>query len=153
MNSKTHLTPDRIAALKKGELSTEETIQTLEHIGECIKCANEFAESYDASELLPLPTNFKKGVFSTIDRENLCLAVKEKTRNRKREFYFYSFKVSIAACVTLMLLFSGTFNNNMYFSRTIQENLPEVNAITENLKGFSNKLIDFNFSNIIKEEQ
>ena len=154
MMKQEHLTPEKILALKEGSLSKEEMILELEHIGECEQCADQFAESYHKTELLELPASFKNSIFSSIDKERISYTTKKKgNRNRKRELYFYSFKVSIAACVTLALLFSGTFNYGMNFSKTIQANLSEVNVITENLKGFSDKLIDFQVTNNIKEEQ
>lgn len=149
-----HLTPEKISALKEGTLSKEEMITALDHIGECEQCADRFADSYHITELLELPHSFKTDIFASIDRERISYTAKKKdNRNRKRELYFYSFKVSVAACVTLALLFSGTFNYGMSFSRTIQANLPEVNSITENLKGFSDKLIDFEGTKNEKEEQ
>ena len=154
MMKQEHLTTEKILALKEGMLSKEDVILTLEHLGECEQCADQFAESYHETELLELPVSFKADIFSSIDRERISYTTKKKeNQNRKREFYFYSFKVSIAACVTLVLLFSGTFNYGMNFSRTIQANLSEVNVITENLKGFSDKLIDFEGTKNIKEEQ
>lgn len=149
-----HLTPDKITALKEGSLSKAETISALEHIGECEQCADIFAESYNNTELLNLSSNFKDSVFSAIDKEkNNSVIKKEKNRNRKREFCFYSVKVSIAACITLALLFSGTFNHGMNMSRTVQADLSGVNVITENLRGFSDRLIDFETTKNIKEEQ
>ncbi|MEL7657575.1 MAG: hypothetical protein AAGU75_16900 [Bacillota bacterium] len=149
-----HLTPEKILALKEGTLSKEAMILALKHIGECEQCADRFAESYHETELMELPPDFKADIFASIDRDRISYTAKKKeNRNRKRELYFYSFKVSIAACVTLALFFSGTFNYGMNFSRTIQANLPEVNVITENLKGFSDKLIDFEVTKNSKEEQ
>ncbi len=153
MINKEHLTPDRIKALKDGLLSRDEAIAALEHLGECEQCADAFAESYSSQELLGLPPGFKSAVFSAIRKEQRKFG-KERTEtaDRKRELFRYSFRVSIAACITLLLLFSGTVNYGINFSRTIDTNLSGVNVITENLRGFSDKLIDFKVTKYLKEE-
>ncbi|HYE68220.1 MAG TPA: hypothetical protein VEA58_06375 [Anaerovoracaceae bacterium] len=138
MNTKEHLTQDIMKALKEGMLTKAETISALEHLGECEQCADEFAKIYSDQELLELSPGFKIAVFSAIKKE-------------KRELYRYGFKVSVAACITLFLLFSGTFNFSMNFSKNMYSDLSGVNTITENLRGFSDKLIDFEVKNL-KEE-
>jgi hypothetical protein len=155
MINREHLTPKRIAALKEGLLPREEAVSTLEHIGECEACAELFAESYGRTELLRLSPDFKTSVFLAIEKERISISVKEKTnRNPRRELCTYGFKVSIAACAALLLLFSGTFNYSMDFSRsTIRSNLSEVSIITESIKDFSGKLIEFKVMRNIKEEQ
>ena len=139
MITREHLTTEKIAALKGGALSRQETILTLEHIGECGQCADAFAGSYGKSELLELPQGFRSDIFSAIGRE-------------KRELFRYGFKVSIAACITLFLLFSGTFSYSMNVSKNIYPDFSGVNEITENLKGFSDKLIHFEITKDLKEE-
>jgi len=154
MMNKEHLTPDRIKALKEGTLSKKEEICALEHIGECLLCAVALAESYSDPELFNLPPGFKAVVFSAIDKENINKIVKEKdiAGNRKRELFRYSFKVSIAACIALILLFSGTINYGLDISRSFNTGLSGVNVVTENLRGFSDKLIDFEGTKNLKEE-
>lgn len=141
MINKEHLTPERIKALKTGRLSKDETLFALEHIGECEQCADALAESYRETELLELSPDFKAEVLlkTASVRKN---AAAEKIKNRKRELCFYSFKVSIAACIALLLLFSGTLNYGMNISKMINPDLSGMNVITEDLRGFSDKLIN-----------
>lgn len=155
MIKKEHLTQEWIEALKEGLLPKAEAVSTLEHIGECEACAELFAESYGRTELLSLSPDFKTSVFLAIEKERISISVREKTnRSPRRELCTYGFKVSIAACAALLLLFSGTFNYSMDFSRsTIRSNLSEVSTITESIKGFSDKLMDFSIMRTIKEEQ
>lgn len=150
--TKEHLTPDRVKALKEGMLANDDTISALEHLGECEQCADAFANSYSDQELLELSPGFEIAVFSAIENEKRTI-VKEraKTVDGKRELFRYGFKVSVAACITLFLLFSGTFSFSMNFSKNMYSDLSGVNAITENLRGFSDKLIDFEVINL-KEE-
>jgi len=138
MIMKGHLTPDRMKALKEGMLAKDDAISALEHLGECEQCADDFAKIYSDQELLELSPGFLIAVFYAIEKE-------------KRELFRYGFKVSIAACITLFLLFSGTFNFSMNFSKNIYSDLSGVNEITENLRGFSDRLIDFEVKNL-KEE-
>lgn len=150
-----HLTPDKIKALKDGRLSGEEAIRALEHIGKCELCAVAFAESYSESELLELSPAFRSAVFSAIDRENRAMIMekkKAKTADSRRELFRYSFRVSVAACITLFLLFSGTINYGVDFSRSIHPDLSGVNGIMQNVKVFSDKLVEFNVTKYLKEE-
>ncbi len=148
-----HLTPDRMKDLKGGILSGNDAISALEHIGECEQCADAFAGCYFASELVELSQGFKSDVFSAIDREKRKeMKEKGKVADGKRELFRYSFRVSIAACITLLLLFTGTIDYGIHFSRSIHTDLPEVKVITENLKGFSDKLIDFEVTKYLKED-
>ncbi len=152
MITKQHLTPDRMKALKEGMLAKDDVISALEHLGECEQCADAFAESYSDQDLLELSPAFKIAVFSAIGKEKRAIRKERtKTADGKRELFRYSFKVSIAACITLFLLFSGTFNFSMNFSKNIYSDLSGVNVITENLRGFSDKLIDFEVK-YLKEE-
>ena len=153
MKNMEHLPPDKMNALKFGLLSGAETISALEHIGECEQCAEAFAESYSGRDLLELSPGFKQAVFSTIDKKERGVGIKEaKAADGKRELFRYSFRVSIAACITLLLFFSGTMDYGINLSRSIRADLTEVNVITENLRGFSDKLIHFEVTKYIKEE-
>lgn len=153
MMNREHLTPDRIKELKNGTLSMEDRISALEHIGECEQCADAFAGFYDDAELMELPQGFKESVFREIEQERKTV-IWEKRNNsdRKRELFRYSFRVSIAACITLFLLFSGTINYGFNISRSIHTDLSGFNVITENIRGFSDKLVDFEVTKNIKEE-
>lgn len=148
-----HMTTERMKALKDGLLSREDAISALTHIGECKQCADTFAGCYGEQELLELTAEFKSAVFSAIEKEKrTVIKDRVKAADRKRELFRYSFRVSVAACITLLLLFTGTMNYGIHFSRSIGTGLPEVNEITENLRGFSNKLIDFEVTKYLKEE-
>ena len=142
MRTMDHLTETQMKDLKAGRLSKNEKLLALKHIGECEQCADSFAGSYGDLELLTLSPDFKTEIFFEIEKEKKGM-IKEKAAVWKRELCFYSFKVSIAACIALLLLFSGTLDYGMNMSRTMNPQLSGVNVITENLRGFSDKLIDF----------
>lgn len=148
--NKEHLTPDIMTALKNGSLSETEAVSALEHIGECGQCADAFAGTYTDAELLELPPGFKSAVFSSIEREKRTVPVgMAKRDDKKRELFRYGFRVSIAACITLVLLFSGTINYGINLSRSIHPDFSRVNVITEDLRSLSDKLINIKYQ---KEE-
>lgn len=152
MNQK-HLTPDRMKDLKNGRLSRDEMISALAHIGECEQCAGVLAESYSRFDLLELSPDFQPAVFEALKKQQ-SKAGKEKAKaGGKRELFRYGCRVSVAACITLLLFFSGTMNYGINFSRFIHTDLSEANVITENLRGFSDKLIHFEPNKYLKEEQ
>jgi hypothetical protein len=150
MMNRGHLTPELMAALKNGRLSGEEAISALEHIGECEQCADAFAGIYSETELLKLSPGFRSAVFSAVEKEKRAAPVmKAKKDDKKRELFRYSFRVSIAACITLALLFSGTIDYGINLSRSMRPDFSKVNVITEDLRGFSDKLINYKYQ---KEE-
>ena len=150
MMNREHLTPDVMTALKSGRLTGEEAISALEHIGECERCADALAGIYRETELLELSPGFRSAVFSAVEKETRIVpVVKAKKDDKKRELFRYSFRVSIAACITLVLLFSGTINYGINLSRSIHPDFSKVNVITEDLRGFSDKLINYKYQ---KEE-
>lgn len=151
--NKEHLTPESMNALKNGLLSRNEAISALEHLGECEQCADALAESYGGYDLLPLSPGFRSAVFASLEKQRRT-AVKGSSNGagQKRELFRYGFKVSVAACITLILFFSGTMNYGTSFNRFIHTDLSEANVITENLRGFSDKLIHFEFNKYLKEE-
>lgn len=145
-----HLTPELMAALKNGSLPGKEAISALEHLGECERCAGAFAGIYHETELLELSAGFRSAVFSAVEKEKRAApAVKSKKDDKKRELFRYSFRVSIAACITLALLFSGTIDYGINLSRSMRPDFSKVNVITEDIRGFSDKLINYKYQ---KEE-
>ncbi len=139
-----------MADLKSGRLSEAEAIVALEHIGECEQCADAFAGIYHETELLALSSGFRSAVFSAVEQEKRTIpAVKSKRDDKRRELFRYGVRVSLAACITLVLLFSGTINYGINLSRSIHPDFSRVNVITEDLRGFSDKLVNFKYQ---KEE-
>ena len=173
MNMKEHLVPGQIDALKAGNLPADEVIGMLTHIGECGHCADALAQRYREEELLRLPPEFSRKVLETLgtDLQRTVKMIPQKqvppekitkvgsrnvvSHSRKKngvhELYAYSFRVGIAACIALMLLFSGTLNYGVAFGQSIHGDFAAVDKLTENLRGFSDKLIDFKGKTDLKE--
>ncbi|MBR0597076.1 hypothetical protein [Sinanaerobacter chloroacetimidivorans] len=138
-----HLTREEILKLKKGILPLEDKCNALAHISQCSHCADALAGNYESRDLLSAPPDFISESLTKIEQLPKSIAG-SRIRNRKRELYFYGFKVSVAACIALVLLFSGTFNYGITLlgeSRIAEADFSKVNIITENLRGFSDKLI------------
>ncbi|MDF2655433.1 MAG: hypothetical protein K0R19_1907 [Bacillota bacterium] len=173
MNMREHLLPQQIDALKAGNLPEDEVIGMLTHIGECGHCADALAERYREEELLRLPPEFSRKVMETLgtDIQRTVKMIPPKQvpagkitkngshrtisysgkKNGVYELYAYSFRVGIAACIALMLLFSGTLNYGVAFGQSIHGDFAAVNKLTENLRGFSDRLIDFKVKTDLKE--
>jgi hypothetical protein len=148
MNRNEHLAPEQIDDLSAGRLASDEVIDMLAHIGECVQCADALAERYEENELLYLPPEFSRRVMKAIGSDRISHTGK---KNGIRELYAYSFRVGIAACIALMLLFSGTLNYGVFLGQSIHGDFAAVDRITENLRGFSDRLIDFKGKTDLKE--
>ncbi|QOX63566.1 hypothetical protein FRZ06_09480 [Anoxybacterium hadale] len=149
MNRNEHLAPERIDDLRAGRLASDEVIEMLTHIGECVHCAEALGERYKENELLRLPPEFSRKVMETLGIERVSHSIGKK--NGICELYAYSFRVGIAACIALMLLFSGTLNYGVSLGQSIHGDFKAVERITENLRGFSDRLIDFKGMTDLKE--
>jgi len=131
-----HLTVISIQKFKDGCLSDEELASIAEHMENCEECAELIAESFDDSELLEVPSGFQEEV-----KRKVAGKVKNNT-----QFFLYSFRVSIAVCFSLMLVFSNVLNfmaNNRI--KTMQINAPSfkmVNSINMELGNFTDKIIN-----------
>jgi hypothetical protein len=173
----THLSQETLAQLKSGRLTNVEMIEALEHLANCSLCAERFAESFQQQELLPVPVEFSSKVLKEMHADHIFkesrsimkttqrLTVEKPNRakanpmtqesvmfrsNRKREFYYYAARVSLAMCMTLMLLFSGTFNfmvNTVEAKATQTIDFSKVNAFTENIRNISDKIVDMEVYN------
>lgn len=131
-----HLTVISIRKLKDGCLSDEELVSISEHIENCEECAEFLAESFDNGELYQAPFGFQEEVESRIGGK-----IKSNP-----QFLLYSFRVSIAVCLSLMLVFSNVLNfmaNDTI--KTLQINAPSfkmVNSINMELGNFTDKIIN-----------
>lgn len=154
---KGHLSQETLRRLKMGILTPLEKIDALSHIGRCAVCAYSFSESYEQTELLELPPQFASGVEKKLSELRVTAApfllgkrAGEELENSlgkrdlKKEYRRYSCRVAIAACVALLLLFSGTFNEGMNAitkSKVLNPDLSRVNQLTQSLSDFSKELV------------
>jgi hypothetical protein len=135
-DEKGHLSKVSLLALKSGTLAETELISAAVHIGECEGCANAFANIFDTDELTEVPSGFVE-------------EVKNKLQTKKindKQLIFYSFRVAVAACITLAIVFSGALNFITNIDVKAAEIKPSefkvVNSINSSLRDFSQKILN-----------
>lgn len=100
VNDARHLSEYDLKALKEGALHDVEILAFSEHMSNCRLCAGKFAASFAENELLTVPSGFE---------ENIAVRLEPGKEDRK-QLFFYSIKVAVAACATLIFVFSGAIN-------------------------------------------
>ncbi len=100
VNDVRHLSQYDLKALKEGTLHEAEILALSVHISDCGLCAGRFASSFSEDELLKVPYGFS---------ENIAVKLKMGREDRK-QLFFYSIRVAVAACATLIFIFSGAIN-------------------------------------------
>ncbi len=143
-NDNEHLTNEDMRLLKQNALSIEDSIKALTHVSMCDICAAAFSECFDEQELLTASPDFS----SVAQRKALDIQEEpinqKKSEKKKKEFYFYVARVSLAMCLTIMILFSGTFNE---VAKTFDADLMNkidfsgINTVSENIRTLSDKIV------------
>jgi hypothetical protein len=142
-----HLTKISLNMLKEGSLSENELIIISEHISICKDCADELAGIFDDNELACAPSGFEQEILSKIKRQ----------KEKKTQFIFYSLRVTMAASIALIFVFSSQLNfiaNTK--SKALDVNpmsLSSINSINESLNDFSEKIINMEVFNNEKREK
>jgi hypothetical protein len=135
-DEKGHISKGSLLALKTGTLAETELISAAVHIGKCEGCANALANIFDTDELLEIPSGFVEEVTNKLQT---------KKRNDK-QLIFYSFRVAVAACITLAIVFSGALNFITNIDVKAAEIKPSefkvVNSINSSLRDFSQKILN-----------
>jgi len=146
-DEKAHITKLSLIALKEGALMDNDLILISEHICSCTRCCEALANSFNDNELAEAPLGFVGEVNSKIKRK----------REKDRQFIFYSFRVTIAACIALIFVFSGTFklttNAEIETNVINPPNLSIVNNINTELNNFSIKIMNMEVFNNDKEKK
>ena len=136
-NSRRHLSPFALAALKAGSLPENELILVTTHIAQCLDCANAFADSFADNELKEVPIGFMEEI------ENRLAA--DKTHKGKNLF-FYSLRVGLAVCASLTILLFGTLSfhgkADAYAHIIKPPDLRFTQSINTQLRDFSQKLLN-----------
>ena len=136
-NSRRHLSPFALEALKAGSFSEDELILATTHIAECLDCANAFADSFADNELKEVPAGFIEEI------ENRLAA--DRAHNGKNLF-FYSLRVGFAVCASLTILLFGTLSfhakADAYANIIKPPDLGFTQSINTQLRGFSQKILN-----------
>jgi len=137
-----HINNRSIHMLKEGSLSDVDLILISEHISSCTNCADALANSFSDSELVCAPSSFEE--------EILCkIKIKKEKSN---QFIFYSLRVTMAASIALVFVFSNQLNfiaNTKSSKLNVNPiSLSSVNTLNDSLNEFSQKIINMEvFSN------
>ena len=126
-----HLTIAAMDSLKDGELNSEDMILVAEHIGMCEYCADILANSFEEGQLVEASQDFSETVLNKVN-----FKVQNKT-----QFIAYSLRVTLAATLALILVFSNMFNFKSGNSNVLLSKIPDSATITKTI----NKSMD-NFS-------
>lgn len=146
-NNNGHISDSCIKKFKRGDLDSRELIVVSQHIENCEKCIQHLTGSFDDNEFKKVPFGFEEEVKNKI--------VKYKKKNR--QFLFYSLRVSLAACISLIFVFSSTLNfiaNTKV--KTLEISSPKftvVNSINMELGNFTNKIINMEVFNNENEKR
>nr|WP_254909227.1 hypothetical protein [Clostridium tyrobutyricum] len=141
------MTKNALEEFKKGNLQDIELIQISEHVSQCEKCSDEMADSFTDTELAEAPLGFEEEVNNRIsDRKKANV-----------QFVLYSIRVSIAACIALVFVFSNTLNvianTKVKTVDIVSPNLSIVNSINKSLDDFSQKIISMEVFNSENKEK
>lgn len=145
-----HRDIDTLIRLKQGRLPLEEKLAVMSHLAACGQCAESFAQLYDEQELIPLSPDFVEEMTDKLSPlPPISIGEMKKKKDKKKEFYAYSFRVSVAACMALVILFSGNFSQGSVWIQEhykLKEDVFQTNKMTEQLRDFSDRIFRFDFS-------
>lgn len=136
VNYSGHLSDHDLAALKEGKLHENNILALSEHMSHCSLCAGRYADSFAEDGLLEVPAGF---------RENIISRLKSEKEDRK-QMIFYSIRVAVAACATLVFIFSGALNYIACLDEKIREFGTKgqyvANVVNTSFQNFSNKILN-----------
>lgn len=149
-----HLTEEMIAALVSGKLGINEKIEALDHIAVCEACSERLTDAYENVALLKLPPQFCDEVRSSLrqyvapelNRNLVEPQIRKSDRQeRQKEYRRYSFRVVLAACFTMVLLFSSTVSTGIAAlnDRMANPDFSHIEKFSQGLNNFSNQVLNW----------
>lgn len=130
-----HLKIATLNLIKEQKLNSLDLDEALNHICTCDICAMMLSDSFEENDLADAPSGFQE---ETIGRF-------KKKKDKNREFLFYSFRVAVAACISLIIVFTSSSNlikSNMGMFQVKSPNAKIVNSINTKLSDFSQKIVN-----------
>lgn len=131
-----HLSECDLQALKEGTLHEAKILALSEHMSDCMMCAGRFAACFGEDELLEVPAGFRENIVNRLRPE----------KEDKRQMLFYSVRVAVAACLTLIFIFSGVLNFIQGMESKIEgygvEGLYLADSVNSGFQNFSKKVLD-----------
>lgn len=131
-----HLTPMALASLRQGRLEGAQQDAALLHLGRCEPCAAAYAGGFGERELCDPPAGFGE----TLARRRARAAAD------RRAFVGYAFRVALAACVALVVTFSGAFGQWAAWQEKAGDvrapSFRTVDRLSAGLRDFSQTILD-----------
>jgi hypothetical protein len=118
----------------------KDKISMLEHVSVCESCAETMYDLFAESGLINVPSDLKANILTKLH------GVRESglTCRKSSIFAGYSFRVGIAMCISLLLIFSGWFNLSAYLKKEFIP-VPDfsfMNTVTQDFRSFSDRIIN-----------
>ena len=136
VNDFRHLSDAELKALKEGTLLESQLLAFSEHISDCGACAGRFAACLEEDELMEVPKGFRESILHKL----------RPGKEDRRQLLFYSIRVAVAACITLVFVFSGALNlvagMDSKVVRQDVKGLYVADTVNAGLRNFSEKLLN-----------
>lgn len=145
-----HIEANVFKRFQKGTLSTEETIEVLEHLDTCSFCSQRWME-IDEEEIMQAPTYMKEDILKRVHRADVQVNIHLRKTTKKTELFFYSLKTTVAVFGALILLFSISHVNTFDRTMDYRYKASAPTSFSEKVNEKSNELVNImtNFTNQI----
>ena len=164
-----HLKDEEIISYYNHKLEQNEEINLLNHVSQCLVCAEKFANLFPVEELISPTDNLKYEIKEKINDEKNQKIIKTNGEiNRKTELILYSSKVVAAAGIAVLMVFNmdavkpdlvGTkietmkqLNNGFSISRMLQQSTEKIGNGMKSLSGEVAKNLEFD-KGVYKDEK
>lgn len=163
MDNKRHLTEEIIKSFHNNNLTDNESISFLEHISQCDFCAEKFSNSFNSTNALRTPPDFKHSII-----KKASIIKRAKALSPKFNLLKYSLRVCVSMAGAIIIIFSSNFMThrldynqseyNTYETTDFDQKRPTTHTPDNNLKNNNTKVLDAvnktisNISNKIKLE-
>lgn len=131
-----HATQTALHDFAAGLLNPEELDEVAEHIADCESCALALAEAAEAEQPVLVPAGFEEEVLNRISRSG----------GNRAELFRFSFRVALAACITLFFVFSSAMNmlagSRNPLAKIKAPGFSAVETINTHLRDFSQQILE-----------
>ncbi|MGE5626998.1 MAG: hypothetical protein ACM3X7_02650 [Solirubrobacterales bacterium] len=130
-----HLKKETLNSIKEQKLDSLDLADALDHICLCEICSEMLSDGFQENDLADAPSGFKEETLSKI----------KKKKDKHKEFIFYSFRVAIAASISLLIVVSSSLNlvrSNLGMFQMKSPDTKIVNSISTKLNDFSQKIVN-----------
>ena len=131
-----HVTQAALRDFAAGSLKREERMAVAQHAAGCERCALALAEAIEAKPPAAAPAGFEEEIRNRISRVG----------ENHAELLRFSFRVALAACAALFLIFSSTWGTladpESPFAKIKAPGFSAVENLNTHLRDFSQQLLD-----------